>query len=66
MVAGSTSETEIIESYRFSFWCMGRSLAARRRPVASRFCKGGSPHPQQQEPVVTAVCVVRNIFAKFE
>jgi len=27
MVAGSTSETEIIESHRFSFWCMGRWLA---------------------------------------
>jgi hypothetical protein len=33
MVAGSTSETEIIESHRFSFWCMGRWLAALRRPV---------------------------------
>src|SRR4051812_42542070 len=34
MVAGSTSETEIIESHRFSFWCMGRWLAALRRPGA--------------------------------
>jgi hypothetical protein len=34
MVVGSTSETEIIESHRFSFWCMGRWLAALQRPSA--------------------------------
>jgi hypothetical protein len=25
VLGGSTSETEIIESHRFSFWCMGRN-----------------------------------------
>jgi hypothetical protein len=34
MVAGSTSEIETIESHRFVFWCMGRWLAALRRPGA--------------------------------
>src|SRR6266850_3753177 len=34
MVAGSTSETEIIESHRFSFLVYGRWLAALRRPGA--------------------------------
>src|SRR5712675_2741810 len=34
MVACSTSETEIIESHRFCFWCMGRWLAPLRRPGA--------------------------------
>jgi hypothetical protein len=33
MVAGSTSETEIIESHRFSFWCMGRGLPRFDGPV---------------------------------